>query len=346
MKDDLEVSTVPTRTMAQLAVVADKLSSAHAFEEYRLRVSENTRDRQEFDLTAFENYLYSRDVAVPEGLSLYLDAKAWRGISYGVVDGFVKWMSNEGESIGTMNVRLSTIKTYVGLAEKCGVVSRETLDSIRDIHGYRHIEGLRLDERRGLTRIGDKKAVPVSLNPEQVETMRRRPRTTVGIRDTLILDLLADLGLRCGEAVALKVEHIDQAQGLLTFYREKVHLTQIHNLNERLNASLAAYLALPGAPTVGQLLRATTKDGKLSRPLKNHGLAKRIQTMGEGIGIPNLSPHDLRHYWATQAARNKTPIDRLQNAGGWKSPAMPLRYIEKTKIANEGVILGPSPDSQ
>ena len=147
MKDDLEVSTVPTRTMAQLAVVADKLSSAHAFEEYRLRVSENTRDRQEFDLTAFENYLYSRDVAVPEGLSLYLDAKAWRGISYGVVDGFVKWMSNEGESIGTMNVRLSTIKTYVGLAEKCGVVSRETLDSIRDIHGYRHIEGLRLDER-------------------------------------------------------------------------------------------------------------------------------------------------------------------------------------------------------
>jgi hypothetical protein len=40
------------------------------------------------------------------------------------------------------------------------------------------------------------------------------------------------------------------------------------------------------------------------------------------------------------AARNGTPIDRLQEAGGWASPAMPLRYIEAAAIANEGVKLG------
>ncbi len=31
--------------------------------------------------------------------------------------------------------------------------------------------------------------------------------------------------------------------------------------------------------------------------------------------------------------------DRLQDAGGWNSPAMPLRYVEKAKIANQGVRL-------
>ncbi|MBC8492724.1 MAG: site-specific integrase, partial [Chloroflexi bacterium] len=55
------------------------------------------------------------------------------------------------------------------------------------------------------------------------------------------------------------------------------------------------------------------------------------------------SAHDCRHYWATQAARSGTPIDRLQDAGGWSSPAMPLRYVEAAKIANEGVRLGVIP---
>ena len=30
----------------------------------------------------------------------------------------------------------------------------------------------------------------------------------------------------------------------------------------------------------------------------------------------------------------------LQDAGGWASPAMPLRYVEAAKIANQGVLLG------
>jgi hypothetical protein len=32
-------------------------------------------------------------------------------------------------------------------------------------------------------------------------------------------------------------------------------------------------------------------------------------------------------------------VDRLQEAGGWKSPAMPLRYATKARKANEGVKL-------
>ena len=53
-----------------------------------------------------------------------------------------------------------------------------------------------------------------------------------------------------------------------------------------------------------------------------------------------LGVHELRHIWATIAARSGTPIDRLMHAGGWTSYAMPLRYIEAGKIANEGVKLG------
>jgi integrase len=47
-----------------------------------------------------------------------------------------------------------------------------------------------------------------------------------------------------------------------------------------------------------------------------------------------LSAHDCRHYWASQAAHNQTPLPELQDAGGWNSVAMPMRYIEKSQVAS------------
>jgi hypothetical protein len=85
-------------------------------------------------------------------------------------------------------------------------------------------------------------------------------------------------------------------------------------------------------------------------------LTARVRDLGAAVGLVGLSAHDLRHYWATRAARNGTPLDRLQDAGGWTSPAtpapaaaptgaaagagVPLRYMESAKVANQGVLLG------
>ena len=68
------------------------------------------------------------------------------------------------------------------------------------------------------------------------------------------------------------------------------------------------------------------------------GITRWVRLLGERVGLRGLSAYDCRHYWATQAAKD-TPLDRLQDAGGWSSYAMPLRYIETAKIANEGVQL-------
>jgi len=49
-----------------------------------------------------------------------------------------------------------------------------------------------------------------------------------------------------------------------------------------------------------------------------------------------LSAHDCRHYWATFWAK-RVDVLRLQEAGGWNSLAMPRRYVEDARIANEGM---------
>jgi len=64
-----------------------------------------------------------------------------------------------------------------------------------------------------------------------------------------------------------------------------------------------------------------------------------VGRLGAAVGLAKLSPHDCRHAWATFATRAGTPTKALQDAGGWSSPAMPLRYAESAEIANDGVKL-------
>jgi integrase len=74
----------------------------------------------------------------------------------------------------------------------------------------------------------------------------------------------------------------------------------------------------------------------MSETSAERALTKRVELLGRHAGINGLSAHDCRHYWATYEAQNNTPINRLMDAGGWSSPAMPMRYIADAHIANEG----------
>jgi len=82
------------------------------------------------------------------------------------------------------------------------------------------------------------------------------------------------------------------------------------------------------ATTSGRLVAASLSE----RATKRGRYCVRVFFLRRGWGC------NCQHYWASQAAKN-TPLQRLQDAGGWSSYAMPLRYIESAKISNEGVQL-------
>jgi hypothetical protein len=59
--------------------------------------------------------------------------------------------------------------------------------------------------------------------------------------------------------------------------------------------------------------------------------AVAFELKSEENGLYCLSVHDCRHYWASQVAKDQTPLPELLDAGGWNSVAMPMRYIEKSQ---------------
>src|SRR5438034_10985201 len=91
-------------------------------------------------------------------------------------------------------------------------------------------EGRNVDQKREVTRVGTKKAEAVPLTQEQARALKEQSNTPQGRRDALLMCLLLDHGLRCGEVAALTPESLNVSSGLLTFYRQKVDKVQTHRL--------------------------------------------------------------------------------------------------------------------
>jgi integrase len=189
-----------------------------------------------------------------------------------------------------------------------------------------------------VTRIGHKKAEHISISKDQARQLKNQPDTPQGRRDALLMCLLLDHGLRCGEVKGLLPQSINLDDGMLTFYREKVDKEQTHRLTSDTYKTAKKYLQIDGP--VGQLLMGSRKGGTLHGGMSTRAITDRVRVLGEAIGLSDLSAHDCRHYWATTVSRGKTDIKTFQDAGGWSSPAMPLRYAESAEIANEGVQFG------
>ena len=324
---------------------ANEAAARSAFADYRSRKSRNTLRRHDADLALFALYLAETipDAPTPTSELLASTPEAWQGITWGLVEGFARWMLLQGYAIASINARLSAVKIYAKLAAKAGALAAEDLAMIRTVSGYSRKEGKRIDEKRDeadiSTRTGHKKPEPVSLTVAQASDLKDHPDTPQGRRDRLLMCLLLDHGLRVGEVAGLAVGAVDLKAGELTFYREKVDRIQTHRLTQDALQVARAYLE-QDALAIGPLLRASRRGGKLAEHgMSARAITKRVHFLGQRLGIEGLSAHDCRHFWATDAARNNTPMDRLQDAGGWASLAMPARYIEAAKIANQGVKL-------
>jgi integrase len=328
-----EITIIETMTIGQ---IANKYAEQNKFSNYQERKTSNTLRRQHADLALFAEYLNNAGMNITSA-ELFNDPAAWSGITHGLVEGFVRWQLQKGYSIGSVNVRLSTIKTYCKLATSAGVLSPADHGLIALVKGFSDKDGRNIDEKREVTRVGDKKEEPIILSAEQAKQLKKQPDTAQGARDAFLMCLLLDHGLRCSEVAGLKVTDIDLNNGILTFYRKKVDKVQKHELTRATLIAATRYFAV--ASPDESLIMGSRKGGALTGRMSERAITGRVEVLCNAIGIENASAHDGRHCWATLAIAGGTDIKALQDAGGWKSPSMPLRYAASATIANKGVKL-------
>lgn len=316
---------------------ANRAAAASRFVDYRSRRAEQTLRRQDADLELFREFLALYEVKTGD---LSHEPAAWRPVTWGLVEAFVKWQISHGYAIQSVNVHLSSIKTYARLAMQAGTLLPQEYALIRAVQGYSYREQSRIDSRRTVTRIGLKKSEPVKITPEEAAQLKQQPDTPQGRRDAFMICLLLDHGLRVGEVAALSVTDFNLREEQLRFFRPKVNKEQIHHLTKDTLNALKAYLDHGDMPRNGLALRRSLRNEELGATgMTERAITARVGFLGEKIGVMGLSAHDCRHFWATSAARHGTDPFVLQEAGGWSSLAMPRRYVEDNEISNEGVKL-------
>jgi hypothetical protein len=126
MTDNLIVQTQATGIDAfpsidDVAQLANTHSAKNAFSKYQLKKAPNTKRRQLADLALFSRYLDM--VHIHRNAQDLMDKQeAWKGMTHGLVDGFIQYQRLEGYAIGSINVRLSTVKKYCVLDALSGII--------------------------------------------------------------------------------------------------------------------------------------------------------------------------------------------------------------------------------
>jgi len=347
------------RLMTAAGQAANHAAARGVFGDYLSRKADNTRRAHAASLHRFADFLTDAHPALGAPLADFAaavgawpdgplpEASAWRGLTWGLVERFRDWMIAQGDALGSVNARLSTVKSYAKLATKAGALDRQEIAMIQLVQGYSHKEHKRIDERRDTTRRGAKKAEPVKISDKQAAALKRQPDTPQGRRDALLMAILLDMGLRVGELAILKVKDFDLQARQLKVYRPKVDKTQTHDMPDDVYAAALAYIQNGDAPLMedARMLRGSRKGkhgDKLTAPgMSERAIQARVLLLGQAAGLEGLSPHDCRHYWATYWANRVSKLPKgvlsLQEAGGWNSLAMPRRYVEESAIANEGM---------
>lgn len=170
----------------------------------------------------------------------------------------------------------------------------------------------------------------------------------------LVIFLLST-GSRLSEALYLDWREVDLSACHVEFLDTKNGEARGVPLHPRAVASLANLPHRSGA-VFRRSLPYTTKSGvkhPLGYPYEvREGGGGQIKTAWAGMckraGITDFSPHDCRHTWATWHYRANRDLTALMELGGWKTPAMVMRYahVNTSHLAGSiGQIWGKAGDS-
>ncbi len=155
--------------------------------------------------------------------------------------------------------------------------------------------------------------LPKSLAPDLVDTLLNAPdvETAQGLRDKAMLEVLYASGLRISELVALQIRQVNLRQGVVRVIG-KGGKERIVPLGQTAIDWLRRYLAdargqlLPGG---GSVLFPSNRARQMTRQTFWHAIKKYARR----AGLPeNISPHTLRHAFATHLVDNGADLRAVQ----------------------------------
>lgn len=157
--------------------------------------------------------------------------------------------------------------------------------------------------------------LPKFLNQAEIEQLLLTPDVSqeIGLRDRAILELMYACGLRVSEAVDLKISDVEIDSGILTCKGKGNKMRRIP-IGTSAVEWLKSYLILRRKKEnieIGNLFVSS-----LGKPVTRQIIFNFIKDYAEKCGLEDVSPHTLRHSFATHLIQNSADVRSVQQMLG------------------------------
>jgi integrase/recombinase XerC len=158
-------------------------------------------------------------------------------------------------------------------------------------------------------------------------------------RDFCILQLLLQTGVRVGELCALDVEDVDLTGKLLRVRSGKGQQARDIPLEKKAIRALKSWLQLRGVAP----LTAALFTNRYGQRLSDRSVRELLTTYREAAGITKkVSPHSLRHTFASYKAKAGVPLPMLQDMLGHAKLSTTQIYTHVDRLDAHKVMEGTS----
>lgn len=157
--------------------------------------------------------------------------------------------------------------------------------------------------------------LPRFLNRNEIESLLAAPDTSTetGLRDRAILELMYASGLRVSEAANLKLNDVDIDSGIVTT-TGKGSKTRRVPVGASAIEWMRSYLALRRKKENIEIDNMFV--GANGSPINRQSIYLSITEYAEKCGLEGVSPHTLRHSFATHLVQNSADIRSVQQMLG------------------------------
>ncbi|GAA0714351.1 site-specific tyrosine recombinase XerD [Dokdonella soli] len=260
------------------------------------------------------------------------------------LEGFSRWLAARGDSLATCG--RASLQDYLGERSASGGATGKgykARSNARLLSSLRHFYRLlvresRLDADPTLLLDAPKlpRSLPKALSENEIEgLLRAPPDTPFGLRDRAMLELMYATGLRVSELVGITAAQVNLRQGVLRVVG-KGGKERLVPLGDEAAHWLTHYVgeARPALLKGGRSDALFVSNRRAAMTRQMFWTLVRKHALTAGIAAKRISPHVLRHSFATHLLNHGADLRALQLMLGHSSLSTTQIY---TLVAKEGL---------
>jgi len=218
------------------------------------------------------------------------------------VRNYLQFMRENNYSKATMARKLATLRSFFKFCNRRSMTTNNPMITIRTPK--------------------QEKRLPKFMSEEQIVKLLQTPRDTdiLGARDKAMLECMYSTGIRVSELVGLNLDDVDFA-GAVIRVRGKGRKERIAPMGQTALSALQKYMAMRGGMVKDAVPMAIALFvNKHGQRLSTRSVRRKLDKYLIEAGLdPDISPHTLRHSFATHMLNHGADLRSVQELLGHQS---------------------------